>query len=282
MQPSPILAPATLKPQASPAPPAQPTVAKVLQYPPDAYQTYKKKLEEEPTIVKPATGFFKNMFYDFQEFMFANNVLVIATGWGIGTATKEIIDRLLTDVLMPLLSAMGKFSLTRHAYNFALKHAAETRMEPVLVALGNIAWDFTKWLTVIALTFILLEYVLNRRIIGLSTTVRQEAKAEFAKAKAAAATEKIIPDDKDLEVLEKRIEFEKEAGKQMINNEKKVIQQAVRSAPAKPAQTTTPAPAHPAPNVAPMFSYYNYGQQSYAAAPPVAAAPATAAVRAGR
>ncbi len=268
MQASPILAPATLKPQATPAPTQRP--AGILQYPPDAYHTYKKKLEEEPTIVKPATGFFKNMFYDFQEFMFANNVLVIATGWGIGTATKEIIDRLLTDVLMPLLGAMGKFSLTRHAYNFALKHAAETRMEPVLIALGNIAWDFTKWLTVIALTFILLEYVLNRRIIGLSTTVRQEAKAEFAKAKASAATENIIPDNKDLEVLEKRIEFEKEAGKQMINNEKQVIQQAVRAGAQSKSNPVPPA------NVAPMFNYYGYGQQSYA---PVAPA---AAVRAAR
>jgi large-conductance mechanosensitive channel len=268
-----------LKPQVSPAPSAQQTVAGVLQYPPDAYQVYKKKLEEEPTIVKPATGFFKNVFYDFQEFMFANNVLVIATGWGIGTATKEIIDRLLTDVLMPLLSAMGKFSLTRHAYNFALKHAAETRMEPVLIAIGNIAWDFTKWLTVIALTFILLEYVLNRRIIGLSTTVRQEAKAEFAKAKASAATEKIIPDDKDLEVLEKRIMFDKETGEQMIDNEKQVIQQAVSAVPSKAAQTATPAP-NQAPNVAPMFNYYSYGQQYYAAAP--VATQAAATIRAAR
>lgn len=243
MQTSPILATA---PPGTPQAINNSVLYSVVHYP----DKYKKKIEEEPTIVKPTTGFFKNIFYDFQEFMFANNVLVIATGWGIGTATKEIIDRLLTDVLIPLLSALGKFSLTRHAYNFALKHASQTRMEPVLIALGNIAWDFTKWLTVIALTFILLEYILNRRIIGLSTTVRQEAKAEFAKAKVAAAREKIIPDNHDIDMLEKRIEYDKETGQRMLNTEEQYIQKAV--APLPPVKAMPP----PRDNVAPMYAYY--------------------------
>ena len=181
--------------------------------------------EKADPIVKPATGIFRRFYMDFQEFMFANNVLIIATGWGIGTATKEMIERLVHDIFIPTLHQLSRFSLMRKLYVKMLSYSSSIpRLEAFVLTIGNVTWDLIIWLAVIVLTFLLLEYVFYRGILQLKTTIREESRPEFLKSKAAAANEKIIPDERDREIMEKRLKVEEETGKLLLRQEKQEIE----------------------------------------------------------
>lgn len=167
-------------------------------------------------------GFFKTIFHDFQQFMFTNNVIIVATGWGIGTATKDIIERLVKDLFIPILHFLGKFSMIKYGYAKLLAYVESTKLEGVLTALSNITWDFMIWIFVIVMTFVMLEYVLNRSIIGLRTTIPEQSKSAFAKSKEAAK-ESIIPDEKGRELIQKQIIMEEKTGKNLIQRDEHVL-----------------------------------------------------------
>lgn len=154
--------------------------------------------------------------------MFTNNVLIVATGWGIGTATKDMIERLVKDMVVPIIQWLSKIGFINHGYSRLLEYVSSTRWEGFLNGLSNIAWDFMIWIFVIVMTFILLEYILNRWIIGMRTTVPEKASDQFAKAKAAAK-ESIIPDKKDAELLEKKIKLEEVMGEKLIQKEEQIL-----------------------------------------------------------
>lgn len=182
-------------------------------------------VEKADPIVKPATGLFKRFYRDFQEFMFANNVMIIATGWGIGTATKEMIERLVHDIFIPMLQFLSKLSLMRKLYVLILsKSSSAPKLESVILTFGNVVWDLIIWLAVIVLTFLLLEYVFYRGILQLKTTVREDSRPDFLKSKAAAANEKLIPDERDREIMEKQTKVEEVTGKILLRQEKQEIE----------------------------------------------------------
>jgi large-conductance mechanosensitive channel len=164
----------------------------------------------------------KQMYHDFQQFMYTNNVLIVATGWGIGTATKDMIERLVKDMVVPLIHWISKIGFINKGYNSLLEYVAATKWEGFLNAVSNITWDFMIWIFVIVMTFILLEYILNRWIVGMRTTVPEQDSAQFAKAKAAAK-ENIIPDKKDAELLEKKIKLEEVTGEKLIQKEEQIL-----------------------------------------------------------
>jgi large-conductance mechanosensitive channel len=164
----------------------------------------------------------RQMYHDFQQFMFTNNVLIVATGWGIGTATKDMIERLVKDMVVPLIQWMSKIGFINKGYNRLLEHVAATKWEGFLAGVSNIAWDFMIWIFVIVMTFVLLEFILNRWIIGMRTTVPETETAQFAKAKAAAK-ENIIPDFKDAELLEKKIKLEEVTGEKLMEKEEQIL-----------------------------------------------------------
>jgi large-conductance mechanosensitive channel len=128
------------------------------------------------------------MHQDLQEFAFANGVIVIATGWGIGTATRDMIHRLLNDVFVPLYIFISRLLMKapviqRIVARLSRHLATSTWLTSVATSMGNISWDFLSWISVVMLTFILLEYVLYRGIIGIRTVVKSEDKAAFEECK---------------------------------------------------------------------------------------------------
>ena len=181
-----------------------------------------KNLQQPKKLTSVATVT-KLIYHDFQQFMFSNNVLIVATGWGIGTATKDMIERLVKDMVVPIMQWISKISFISDSYSKLQGYVATTKWEGFLQGLGNITWDFMIWIFIIFMTFVLLEYFLNRWLIGMRTTVAEEDNQRFVKAKAAAK-ENIIPDNKDLVLLDKKIKLEEVTGKNLIKKEEQELQ----------------------------------------------------------
>ncbi len=206
----------------------------VVQYPYDAFSKQYLLLPSKPQLPQPPqppqqkrtsqhiTTFAKQIYHDFQQFMYTNNVLIVATGWGIGTATKDMIERLVKDMVVPLIQWISQIGFINRGYTQLVRYVASTKWEGFLNAVSNITWDFMIWIFVIVMTFILLEYILNRWIVGMRTTVPEKESAQFAKAKAAAK-ENIIPDKKDAELLEKKIKLEEVTGEKLIQKEEQIL-----------------------------------------------------------
>lgn len=104
----------------------------------------------------------KSGFYsDLRQYVFTHNILAIATGWGIGNATRELIARLIDDIFMPILSsAIGQNKL--QAFVTTLQSSS---LGNAVYLASSVTWDFLIWIAVILLTFALLEYVLYRGIL---------------------------------------------------------------------------------------------------------------------
>ena len=136
---------------------------------------------------------YTKIFQDFQEFMFSNNVLIAAAGFSIGAATKDLILKLLDGILPVLLALVQNNSFARHIYYLASKYISKTWLNTILVGIGSLTWTAFEYLTLIFLTFFVLEYIVNRQIIGLKSTVKQDAKMDFIKSKDAAKHDTIIP-----------------------------------------------------------------------------------------
>lgn len=164
----------------------------------------------------------KLVYHDFQQFMFSNNVLIVATGWGIGTATKDMIERLVKDMVVPFMKWISQIGFIKTGYGRLQAYVATTKWEGFLNGLSNIAWDFMIWLFIIFMTFVLLEYFLNRWIIGMRTTVPEKEQERFVKSKAAAK-ENIIPDRKDAVLLDKKIKLEEVTGEILIKKEEQKL-----------------------------------------------------------
>jgi large-conductance mechanosensitive channel len=119
--------------------------------------------------------FLTSEYNDLREYVFTNNVIAIATGWGIGNATKDLISRLLQDICVPIFTVILELKIFKD-----LTHAIHSSIiGDIAVAVGNVTWDFMIWLVVILLTFILLEYVFYRGILGLCSKIKPEDKAKF-------------------------------------------------------------------------------------------------------
>ena len=145
---------------------------------------------------------------DFQEFVYANKLIVLAASYSIGLVTNQLITKVLDQIVLPFLMFMIRFSYLKRFYEVLTEYISKTVLNGVLQLVGGLSWDIFVWLTTIALTFILLEYVLNRRIIGLKSNVTDDTKIDFLKSKAEAKGS-FIPDQEQL--LKMRVREEKDA-----------------------------------------------------------------------
>lgn len=161
-------------------------------------------------------AFTKKFKYDFQQFMFSNAIMVSAAGFAIGTATKELIQKIMSDLVMPIV----QYLQTSGVSQIIVK---KLRLPPLamgfLSVLGGIFLDVLMWLTIILFTFIILEYILNRRVIGMKTTVKTQDALNFIKSKNVPDESKTTQEE--LNELNKNEEQTKKAAKvldKMIEN----------------------------------------------------------------
>lgn len=174
-------------------------------------------------------GTFKKFYRDFQEWAYSNEILVAATGFCIGVATKEVIEKMLNDIITPILAFLIKFVYLQLALDTEAFSASNIGI--VLTIIGKLTWDIMQWVIIIVMAFVLLEYFLNRKIIGMKSVVKTENTKDFVKAKVQAH-ESIVPTKTEMKELEKTEKIEEKAGKKMMKLDEKKMEN-VAEAPIK-------------------------------------------------
>lgn len=139
---------------------------------------------------------------EFQEFIFSNNVIYAAASWAVGLATKEFIQQLIEKSLIPVLLALGAKFVSNKRKSWIKQNLS------VLSYIGNLLWIFIVWMLTIFLTFVILEYLFNRQIVGLKSTVKETDKVSFAKAKLSVENKEFAEKDKQLnDIIEEEIKY---------------------------------------------------------------------------
>ena len=140
---------------------------------------------------------YTKFYKDLQKYIFSNNVMVTASGFAIGIATKEVITKILSIIIGPL-------------FEFFKRHSYKKIMSiPFLNIPLEIFWTLLLWLTTIVFTFIFLEYFLNKTLFGMVSTVKEGDEKTFIKSKVDAKTISIIPKSEDSYLKELNIQDQK-------------------------------------------------------------------------
>lgn len=170
------------------------------------------------------SGTYKKIFIDFQQFMFSNTVLLAATGFCVGIATKEVIEKLVNLIILPIIHTIFKLTI-QNAHSKLLTRITQPIVLSVLTTISDVIWSLFVWIIIIIMTFILLEYVLNRNVIGMKTIVKEDQKINFVKSKTDV-NDNIIPTKEEVKQLEKEQKVEEKAAIQIKSMEQKTINQA--------------------------------------------------------
>lgn len=142
--------------------------------------------------------FVKKFYKDFQEYTFKNQVLIAASGFTIGITTSDFIKNLINDIFKPIIFYLFSY--------FVAKMPINIKSHPILF---NIIFKITNfislvfiWIFTIFIAFFVIEYILNRKIIGLSSVVLDKEKDDFIKQKIESQNKNnIIPNNTDIQEL---------------------------------------------------------------------------------
>lgn len=149
--------------------------------------------------------FIEKIYNDFQTYVYTNKILSASGAFVFGMISKDLIDKLLNEIIFPLI-------LSIIMLKDVLKNVEKDY--PIMYLCMKLIWIIVVWSISILFSFIILEYVLNRKILGLSSTViSKENKNDYLEMKVNAKMSGIIPDEKEL----KEIEKEKEIIERKIN-----------------------------------------------------------------
>lgn len=119
-----------------------------------------------------------NFYLELQKYTFTNKLLVTASGFAIGGATKEAIERLMTLVGLPFLTWIAsKMTLGRFMSSMT----------------GQVIWTMVVFLFTVVFSIVILEYFINRTLLGMKTVVDSSEFDKYIDSKAEAKAEAIIP-----------------------------------------------------------------------------------------
>jgi len=142
--------------------------------------------------------FLKKFYKDFQEYTYKNQVLIAASGFAIGISTIDFIKSLIHDVFKPVSIAISIYFL-KISHLPIKKHPM---IYDFFIFFYNFISIFLIWLSTIFISFFVIEYILNRKIIGLSTIITDEDKINFDKQKEKSLEKNnIIPNEIDRQEL---------------------------------------------------------------------------------
>ena len=126
---------------------------------------------------------------DFQVFVYSNNIVIAAASWSVGMATKEFITALLSEIVFPIFVAAGRFPVFIMIKKYLEKKIKKKILQTFLSKVGAFSWMSFIWLMTILLTFVILEFFLNRKIVGIKSEVKEQDKNTFEKAKVVNSEE---------------------------------------------------------------------------------------------
>lgn len=154
-------------------------------------------------------------YSEFQSFIFTNNILVTASGFTIGIATHNLINENLK-LLTPLLTILYDKLLLYNTLYFGLTKNSifASFMYSILMFILN----FISWIIIILFSFILLEYILNNKIFGLKSTLKQTDEKDFLISKVSAKKDDILPTNTDLKKIVLKEKTDEIIGDKIIKN----------------------------------------------------------------
>lgn len=123
---------------------------------------------------------------DLQQYMYSTGALKAATGFCIGMATKEGIDRILAVSVHPLLLLMSEWLGSRFLSEMGAGTFSAV-VQRALHILGVTLRTFIEWIVLVGVAYVTLELLFNRRIIGLSSVVPNNKEGEFVTSKNVAS-----------------------------------------------------------------------------------------------
>lgn len=147
-------------------------------------------------------GKYDGFYYEFQKFMYANDIIVAAVGFTIGMVTKDMIMSVLHDIFIPVFLGIGSLQSIKSLKNSAMANIPGLSM--LTIQFGNILWTVFVWFLTILLTFLILEYFFNRFILGLKTMVPEEEKQNFILARLSSRG--IPVDEKDYKKYKDKVD----------------------------------------------------------------------------
>jgi len=136
--------------------------------------------------VKGASSSFS---HDFREFMYANKVVAAAAGFSIGSATKTMIEEIMSNVFLPMLLWLRAFLARRFP----------SSMLDFLNVPLSVVWSLVMYVTIVIMSFVILEYILNKEILGMRSRVSVKDSIDFATSKALAKIRGVFPTQKIVE-----------------------------------------------------------------------------------
>lgn len=139
-----------------------------------------------------------SVYQSFQEFMYEYKVVGVAAGWVLGAATSEFISSITDDVIIPSINmtlARTKFRLN----------------DKMTISTGSAIVSFIKWLMVLVIGFLVLEYFFARTIVGVKTEVKSKDTQDFEKSKDGAVLDTILKEDDQLFYGSKVFDAKKES-----------------------------------------------------------------------
>jgi len=144
---------------------------------------------------------------ELQEWVWTTGLLTVAAGWVVGQATKQMIEGVLQALFLPLWAGLLAVLPGRGL------------LESVLAqSLGRAVRHVVLYGAIIALTFVVLELILGRRVFGVKRSATGGERVEFAKAKAAARADRVLVDEKEAKSIAARDVAERVVG-QTLNEE---------------------------------------------------------------
>ena len=124
------------------------------------------------------------MLENFREYLFVNKIPATAAAVSIGTITKEFVTSIVLDLLIPVVLLVVKFMAPvawRPRVQFIEGNAGDFNIRRVVEMTAI-------WVSVLAISYILLEYVVQRGVIGVRTRMSTKERAAFQHAALHSAS----------------------------------------------------------------------------------------------
>ena len=164
-------------------------------------------------------AFITKTYNDIQNWAYANNVTSTAGGWTIGYTTYFFITGImgvftpLCNIFITKLVLIAKIiGINKSGYIFYF-------LKTILIVIGKTA----TWLITILVTFILLEYFFNNKLLKMKTNIKDNEKKDFIISKVKnelESTDSIINNKEKIEEINKK---EKIIGEKIIKKEEELI-----------------------------------------------------------
>lgn len=157
------------------------------------------------------------LYSDIQSWSYTNSVIVNAGGFTIGYSTYYFITGILA-LFTPIYIILNK-NITIFGNKIGINKTGI--IYNILNFFINIISLTGKWLITLLITFLLLEYILNIKLLGLKSNIKENEKKDFIISKTEASiNESLIEKSKKLEI---KNEKELLIGTEILKTEEKTL-----------------------------------------------------------